>query len=154
MLCLRALQPTGAPRGRRNAAPRSRQPYNGGGAGRGTANGSTTTAARTPGVSARNQLLTIWKWGSLLRHKQSCMASSAVFYLRQQSRVITWFLVYMALGLDVFFCLVEHPRQLRYFYFRGPLMANMLPSLSPARAQCFVGIVHTCHGLLSVAFLD
>lgn len=94
MLCLRALQPTGAPRGRRNAAPRSRQPYNGGGAGRGTANGSTTTAARTPGVSARNQLLTIWKWGSLLRHKQSCMASSAVFYLRQQSRVI-----YMVLNL-------------------------------------------------------
>lgn len=51
ILCLPILQPTGAPRGRRNAPARSRQPHNGGGAGRGAANGATTAAARTSGVS-------------------------------------------------------------------------------------------------------
>lgn len=56
-LCWLVLQPTGAPRGRRNAPPRSRQPYNGGGAGRGTANGSTTAAARAPEVSALHRFL-------------------------------------------------------------------------------------------------
>ncbi|CBN73862.1 Novel Sm-like protein with long N-and C-terminal domains [Ectocarpus siliculosus] len=45
-------QPTGAPRGRRNGTPRSRQLINGGGAGRGAAGGTSATSApaRTPGA--------------------------------------------------------------------------------------------------------
>lgn len=50
--CWPALQPTGAPRGRRNAQPRSRQPYNGG-AGRGGASSTSGATARAPGVRSR-----------------------------------------------------------------------------------------------------